>query len=103
MFNCSYKWRNGKKEKWTGEITKIYEYNDYVEVCITSRSSLWVMCGKGERGYWACIPDYNVGCTLGDLSDTFFNTERLMSAMKNKVDAITVAEALGVLSKHCII
>ncbi|WP_139902877.1 hypothetical protein [Clostridium thermarum] len=100
MFTCTNKWRNGRKEEWHGMISKINEYGDYVEIFIKSRSFLFVICGKGEYGYWACVPDYNAGCYLSDLKDTFYNSEKLMKAMKNKVDSITVAEALKELSAY---
>ena len=99
-FVCSYKWKNGRKEQWFGEITKVNDYGSYIELYIASRSSLWVVCGKGEHSNWACIPNYQAGCVLSYLDDTFYNTERLMMAIKNKVDAVTVAEALKILSKQ---
>lgn len=98
IFNCLRKWGNGRKETWTGAIVKIKNHVNYMEFQIMSRSSLYVICGKGERGYWACVPDYMAGCDLSmRLNDTFYNTEKLFAATKNKVDAITIAEALKVL------
>ena len=100
-FICSYKWKNSKKEEWTGEITKVKFYGNYVELLIISRSSLYVICGKGDRGFWACIPDYQAGCDLScALDDVFYNTEQLLMSMKNKVDAITIAEALSIFSRE---
>lgn len=99
-FLCSCKWKNSKKEEWTGEIVKMQCHGSYVELLIMSRSSLYVILGKGDRGFWACIPDYRAGCDLSyKLDDVFYNTGKLSMAMKNKVDAITIAEALSIFSK----
>jgi hypothetical protein len=44
------------------------------------------------------------GCNLSmGLNDTFYNTEKLFAATKNKVDAITIAEALKALDLACIL
>ena len=40
------------------------------------------------------MPDFHAGCHLGSPNDTFYNTEKLVYAMKNKIDGITVAMAL---------
>ena len=97
VFCCCRK--NGKeKEKWLGEVRNIIHYGDYVELLIAGRSSIRVICGKSKNGLWACIPDYDAGCVLNSLKDTFFNIEKLSSAMRNNVDAITVAEALNALA-----
>jgi hypothetical protein len=103
-FNCLRKWSNGRKETWTGRIVKFKIHVNFIEFLIMSRSSLYVICGKGERGYWACVPDYFAGCDLSmRLNDTFYNTEKLFVATKNKVDAITIAEALKTLDLSCIL
>jgi hypothetical protein len=103
-FNCNRKWSNGRKEAWTAAIVKLKNHVNYIEFQIMSRSSIYVICGKGERGYWACIPDYRAGCDLSmRLNDTFYNTEKLFAATKNKVDAITIAEALSKLASASIL
>ena len=96
-FRCARK--NGKeKEQWLGEVKSISHCGGSVELFIAGRSSIRVICGESRNGLWACIPDYDAGCSLSCLKDTFFNTENLYRAMKNKVDAITVAQALKALS-----
>jgi len=103
-FTCSHKWEDGKKEEWNGIITKLRITSNFIEFLIISRSSLYVICGKGERGFWACIPDYMAGCNLSSwLNDSFYNTEKLLAATNNTVDAITIAEALKLLSNEELI
>lgn len=102
-FTCSRRWENGHRDEWSGTITALKSYANYIEFLINSRSTLYVICGKGERGFWICVPDYMVGCNLSSwLSDTFYNTEKLLAATKNEVDAITIAEALKILSSKVI-
>jgi hypothetical protein len=69
------------------------DYGTYYEFMIQSRSSIMVIFGKTSRGYFACMPDFNVGCHLVNLNDTFWNTERL-TAIIGTVDGVTVAHAL---------
>jgi hypothetical protein len=102
-FICTNRRKNNRKEQWVGEVTSINSYGGYVEIFISSRSSIRVICGRGQYGHWVCIPDYQAGCALSYPSDTFYNTERLTRAMKNKVDAITVAEALKLLGDKSMI
>ena len=55
--------------------------------------ALWSYSGKHQVGYFACMPDFNVGCHLANLNDIFWNSERLSNVL-GKVDGITVANAL---------
>lgn len=83
------------------KITSLHiflSFGSYIELFIVDRSSIRVMCGRGQYGLWACIPDYQAGCELNYLNDVFFNTECFARAMKNKIDAVTVAEALKLLA-----
>lgn len=81
------------KETWNGTITMFKNQGDCYEFTIQSRSSIMVIFGKISRGYFACMPDFNVGCHLVNLNDAFWNTERLVTIL-GKVDGITVANAL---------
>ena len=46
-------------------------------------------------GTFTCMPDFNAGCYLGRLEHANYNADILTYAMKNRVDAITVAVALN--------
>ncbi|MBU3192290.1 hypothetical protein K9O30_23005 [Clostridium bowmanii] len=97
-FECTMKM--GKKiESWSGMITKLTKFGSHYELKIESRSGFIVVIGKTNYGNFACIPDYDVGCHLSTLNDLFWNSERL-SAIMNKVDAITVANALQAIAEH---
>ena len=61
---------------------------------IESRSGIMVVAGKTTRGLFACMPDFEVGCHLVNLEDTFWNTEKLTEIL-GKVDGITVSSALS--------
>lgn len=88
IFLCKH-----KKESWSGQILMFKYYGTHYEVMIQSRSSIMVIFGKTSRGYFACMPDFNVGCHLVNLNNTFWNTERL-TAILGTVDGVTVAHAL---------
>lgn len=97
-FECSYKARKGVKECWPGYISSFKDHGSHFEIYIQSRSSILVIFGKTDYGYFACMPDFHAGCHLGSPKDTFYNTEKLIYAMKNKVDGITVAMALNAVA-----
>lgn len=99
QFRCSYQWDEDERDDWQGFVTQIIPLGSQYEVLISSRSSIQVVVGKCSSGLYACLPDYQAGCLLGALEDTFFNSERLIYAMENPVDGTTVACALKVLAK----
>jgi hypothetical protein len=72
-------------------------YGTHYEFLIQSRSSIMVVFGKTSKGYFALMPDFNVGCHLVNLNDVFWNTERLTKVL-GTADGITVATALISLS-----
>lgn len=74
-------------------------YGTHYEFFIQSRSSIMVIFGITSRGYFACMPDFNVGCHLVNLNDMFWNSERL-SMVLGTVDGITVASALVALASE---
>lgn len=96
-FQCSYQWKH-EKETWTGNITKVEFYSGYYEIHIISRSSIRVLVGRFSSGLFACIPDFKASCCLSSLNDLVYNKERLIHAMDNVVDGVTVAFALKALS-----
>jgi hypothetical protein len=55
--------------------------------------------GETSRGKFACIPDFGVGCHLVDLSNQFWNEEKLINIL-GKIDGATVAAALNHLAKN---
>jgi hypothetical protein len=101
-FECSYKARKGVKECWSGNISRFIDHGSHFEIFIQSRSSILVLFGKTEYGYFACMPDFHAGCHLSSPKDTFYNTEKLVHTMKNKVDGITVAMALKAITDKVI-
>lgn len=98
-FRCSYHWDEDERDDWDGFIKGITSFGNHYEVFITSRSSIRVLIGKTTSGLFACLPDYQAGCYLSTLDDTFYNSERLIYAMENPVDGTTVACALKALAK----
>jgi hypothetical protein len=79
---------------WNGKITNVISYGSHTELHIESRSGITVIVGKTQSGNFCCIPDWNAGCHLAELDDSFWNFESLTRAMKNKTDAMTIAKAL---------
>lgn len=97
-FRCSFQWDVAERDDWDGFIKQITCFGSHYEVLIASRSSIRVLIGKCTSGLFACLPDYQAGCNLSALDDTFYNSERLIYAMESPVDGTTVACALRALA-----
>ncbi|HZK70157.1 MAG TPA: DUF6618 family protein [Clostridia bacterium] len=81
-------------QKWKAELNNIRIGTNYSEMDVIGRgSSFHVIFGRYINGNYLCIPEWNVGCDLASLTDTFWNTEKIENQI-GKVDAITVASAL---------
>ena len=90
------------KTAWSGRITNIVGFGSHIEFVIISRSYIKVLIGNTSMGGFACMPDYNAGCYIADLSDKFWNTEQLVGVIGD-VDGITVGEALYQLGAQGIV
>jgi hypothetical protein len=97
-FKCSTKFGK-RKEEWFGFIKSFTIHKNYYELFIESRSSIMLIFGETSRGKFACIPDFGVGCHLVDLSNQFWNEEKLIEIL-GKIDGSTVAAALNHLAKN---
>lgn len=94
---------NGKYARdqiWKGEIRNLRRTGTIIEAEVKGRgSSLHVIVGEYEYGRYLCIPSWKVGSELAGLTDVFWNQEQLERQI-GTVDAITVAEALNVISNE---
>ena len=91
----------GSKTDWEGCIIPIQTRNTPYEFEVTARgSSFHLIIGKHAYGNYVCIPDWDVGTELSNLSDLFWNRERLLKTSLKKVDACSVAYAIRELSQY---
>lgn len=98
-FHCHEK-IGRRYEDWNGTVTRIIDHGSHYEIYVDSRSGFVFIVGKCSCGGFISIPHFNIGTSLADYEDYFWNNERLASMM-NRVDAATVAEALRTLkNKH---
>jgi len=93
IFECSL-----EQEHWEGCISHINDLKNYCELYISARSNLYVIVGRTTFGNFACIPTFEVSCSLSHFNDKFYNTEKLCRIL-GSVDGITVAEAIFIASK----
>jgi hypothetical protein len=83
---------------WGAKIKSVRNMDNCYEIRIDSRSGITLLIGEYSAGWFACLPDYGIGVGLSQyLSDTFYNTEVLMRAALNEVDAVTIAKVLAQL------
>ena len=86
---------------WTGEIEPIQLEHEPYEIEVSARGSYFhVLLGSHAYGNYICIPNWDIGTELAQLSDSFWNQGRLCNARLKKVDACSVACALLELSKY---
>lgn len=69
------------------------------EVCFeisvdVNGNSYLVIYGKHVNGGYLCIPNWNIGCEVGDPSDTFYTMEALMRCKISKNYAKAIAAAI---------
>ncbi|MDW2799661.1 DUF6618 family protein [Clostridium boliviensis] len=89
------------RSSWTGEIRTLQIDHEPFEVEVSARGSYFhLLIGSHAYGNYICIPNWDVGTELAQLSDFFWNQERLRSTKLKKTDACSVAYALLELSKY---
>ena len=92
--------KNARDQIWKGCVKQIWRHGDHVEADISGKgSAMHVIIGSYEYGRYVCIPDWGIGSALAELDDSFWNQEQLERRM-SKVDAITLSEALKVISRE---
>lgn len=85
---------------WKGYVKQIRCHGDTVEADISGKgSAMHVIIGRYEYGRYLCIPDWGIGSVLAALDDCFWNREQLERRL-GRADAITLSEALKVISKE---
>lgn len=90
---------NTKPKRWDASVS-ILRFEDPCEFSVKARgSSFQVILGNYEHGIYICIPNYDVGCDLTDLTDSICNMNRLCSAGLSLVDAISVADAISAIDE----
>ena len=83
-------------------ISMLKSYGSHYEFRVEGRSGITVLVGRTSLGGFACMPDFGDGCHLVNLTDKFWNNEKL-AAVLGAVDGAAVAEALYSLGKRGII
>ena len=92
-YTCNLK-INGINSIWTATISPMSKNRAFYEVEINGRgSSFHVICGPQSNGHFLCIPNWQVGCELGEYNDVFWNSEQLGKQL-SPVDTVTVALGL---------
>lgn len=95
IFHCKHTYPSGHKSKWDGSWEVLSTEPSFHELRIKGRgSSFDVILGDCSSGYYLCIPEINVGCSLSYWSDVFWNTERITQVLA-ETDAVTIATALN--------
>lgn len=85
-------------EAWECSI-EIKRYIEPYEMNICSDGNLYhVLIGSHSHGNFICIPNWEIGCELAGLSDSFWNIERLTKHVGPR-NAISIAEGLKLIKE----
>jgi hypothetical protein len=88
-----------KNESWPVNIRIFSKQGEYYEAGIEGRGSYFhVITGIHAGGRFLCIPNWDIGCELSDLTDTYWNAEKIGRRLK-AVDKATVICALKYLKE----
>ena len=93
-YTCTTVTENGSLA-WDCTVNLIDQHDCFYEAIIEGRgSSFHVIAGPQANGMFLCIPNWQVGCELGHLTDVFWNSEQLRHHL-NSIDTRTVALGLA--------
>lgn len=85
---------------WKGRVEQLLCRGNTAEMDISGKgSAMHVIIGGYEYGKYLCIPDWGISSVLSEPEDSFWNREQLERHM-GRADAITLSEALKVISKE---
>ena len=85
--------------EWDCTLKLITSQNGLYEAIVEGRgSSFHLIAGPQINGMFLCIPNWDVGCELSDLSDIFWNSEQLRRHL-NLFDTHTVAAGLSFIDE----
>lgn len=86
-----------KNDEWICKITNFVEFAGYISFTVTGKgSSITAYAGSADI-FWICFPDLDIGTSLSNPDDIFWNTEKLSDLFQSIPDAITVANAIKIL------
>ena len=86
-------------QTWTGELSLLVHSTFFSEAVISGRGLRFhIIAGKYQNGNYLCIPNWNLGCELSDLSDTFWNTESISRQLDDPFAVETIVSGLKALS-----
>lgn len=96
LYTC-YGKNNMKPKQWQGEIKAMRLGVNFVELEIDSRGSYFhILVGRHRYGNFICIPNWNIGTEIAEMTDRFWNLERITNYYPklHKVDAISIVDGL---------
>ena len=93
-YSCDTMTDNGRLW-WDCTVDLIDQHDSFYEALIEGKgSSFHVIAGPQINGRFLCIPNWQIGCELGQLDDVFWNSEQLIRHL-NRIDTRTVAVGLS--------
>lgn len=102
LYTCSGD-EDMEMKEWLGRI-RLLRAGDVIEAEVSARGSQFhIVVGKDCYGEnYLCVPMWGLGTELAKLKDRFWNMERIRMRKPelSRVDAISLADALGTLAEY---
>ena len=89
-------------DTWPGSI-RVLKTAGFIEAEINARGNFFhILVGRHRYGNFLCIPNWGIGTELSDLSDRFWNFERIITVYPElaAANAASIVDALAALSLH---
>ena len=97
-YKCKHTLESGKELCWDSDLSFIDQHGSYIEFELSGKGSYFhAIIGPQENGHFICIPNWKVGCELGNYEDLFWNLEQLYQQL-TPIDSVTVANGIYHLS-----
>lgn len=98
IFQCNTSHTCGNKS-WPGEIRLLAKTPYHCEAVVTARGTRFhIITGIYQNGNYLCVPNMDFGCELSQLSDTFWNAEKISNHLDNPFDIESLVCAIKALA-----
>lgn len=82
-------------DSWNIMIKGITKFNGYIRCSIICNGSVfYTYVGIADDELWICFPHIDKATTLSCCDDIYWNSDELYRLLKNKRDAISIAESI---------
>lgn len=88
---------------WSASISDFHDCGLFFQMTVSARgSSLIILFGSSAFSRWLLLPQLDIGCSMADPEDLFWNTEKLSEHL-NYPDTLSTVQAIAFLYRNELI